>query len=113
MEGERDAVLVVAKLSFREGLNWTFFEQGATVVAKIEDERFWKKVNNHELTFGKGDLLKVRLAWEIREVNHQIKAKNTNVKVIEKLDRPKQMRLDGGKDDDMPARKPEGFRKFR
>ena len=37
MEGERDAVLVVAKLSFREGLNWTFFEQGATVVAKIED----------------------------------------------------------------------------
>jgi hypothetical protein len=40
-EGERDAVLIVSKLSFREGSTWTFFEQGGTVVAKIEDKEFW------------------------------------------------------------------------
>lgn len=113
MEGERDAVLVVAKISFKEGTTWTFFERGATVVAKIEDEQFWKKVDNHEVMFGKGDVLRVRLVWKIREVNHQIKAKNTIVKVIEKLDHPKQMRLDRGKDDDVTMRPEPKGRKFR
>jgi hypothetical protein len=112
MEGEREAVLVVAKLSFREGTNWTFFERGATVVAKIQDDQFWDRVHKHEVTFGEGDVLKVRLAWEIREQQRQLKQKNTIVKVIEKLDRPKQMRLDGRKDDEPKVRKTEGG-KFR
>lgn len=34
------------------------------------------------------------------------------VKVLEKLERPKQMRLDGRKDDDVMSREPKG-RKFR
>jgi hypothetical protein len=100
MEGEREAVLVVSKLSFKEGSSWTFFERGSTVIAKIEDEEFWKKVHLHQLTFGEGDLLRVRLSWEIRERRHQLKQTNTIFKVIEKLERPKQMRLDGHKDDE-------------
>lgn len=81
-------------------------------MAKIEDEEFWEKVHKHEVTFGEGDLLKVRLAWEIREVHGQLKQKNTILKVLEKVERPKQMRLDGKKDDDMTRRQPKG-RKFR
>lgn len=111
MEGERDAVLVVAKLSFKEGTNWTFFERGATVVAKIKDEQFWEKVHKHELTFGEGDVLKVRLAWEIQR--HPPKQKNIIVKVIEKVDHPKQMRLDGRKDDTPPILQSPGRRKIR
>lgn len=61
MGGEREAVLIVSKLSFKEGTNWTFFERGATVVAKIEDAEFWEEVHKHAVTFGEGDLLKVRL----------------------------------------------------
>lgn len=106
MEGERDALLVVAKLSFTEGPNWTFYERGATVIAKIEDEQFWEKVHKNELLFGEGDLMKVRLCWQIRKVNHKVKQKNTIVKVLEKAERYKQMRLDGGKDDDLPVRNP-------
>ena len=96
MQGEREAVLLVSKLSFKEGVAWTFFERGATVVAKIEDEQFWEKVHKHELVFGEGDLLRVRLSWEIQEKsNGQFKQKNTILSVIEKVERPKQLRLDG------------------
>jgi hypothetical protein len=112
MQGERDAVLIVSKLSFKEGSNWTFFERGATVVAKIEDEQFWERVHEHAVTFGEGDLLKVRLVWEIQEKHHQLKQKNIIVKVLEKLERPKQMRLDGRKDDEQMALHPR-VRKFR
>lgn len=44
-EGERDAVLIVSKLSFNERSTWTFFEQGGTVVAKIGDKEFWQRVH--------------------------------------------------------------------
>jgi hypothetical protein len=40
MEGDRETVLVVSKLAFKEGSTSTFFERGAIVVAKIEDEQF-------------------------------------------------------------------------
>lgn len=92
-EGERDTVLVVSKLSFTEGTTWTFFERGAIVVAKIEDERFWNDVHQHSLTFGEGDMLRVRLSWKI-ERKKKLTQKNTILKVHELIQRPKQMRFD-------------------
>jgi hypothetical protein len=107
MQGEREAVLVVSKLQFKEGSTWTFFERGAVVTAKIEDEGFWERVHKHQLLFGEGDLLRVRLVWEIQEKNHQVKQKNTIVRVLEKLERPKQLRFDveDGAEKDRPLRK--------
>ena len=106
LQGEREAVLLVSKLSFEEGTSWTFFERGATVVAKIEDEQFWQQVHTHEVTFGEGDLLKVRLVWEIQR-KRKLKQKNTIVKVLKKLERPKQLRFDGEDEDERkrPTRK--------
>jgi len=92
-EGERDTVLVVSKLSFTEGTTWTFFERGAIVIAKIEDERFWTDVHQHKLTFGEGDRLRVRLYWKI-EKKRKLTQKNTIRKVYELIERPKQLRLD-------------------
>lgn len=113
MEGERDALLVVSKLSFTEGSTWSFIERGATLVAKIEDQGFWDKVHQHTLTFGEGDRLRVRLKWTIVRRRSKLTPKNTIVKVHEVLEHPKQMRLDGQKDDRTGARpEPEG-RKFR
>jgi hypothetical protein len=106
MEGERDAVLIVSKLSFTEGSTWTFFERGSTVVAKIEDKRFREQVHQHNLTFGEGDQLRVRLVWKI-ERKRKLVQKNTIVRVYEVMERPNQ-RLDGGKDDEIvprPSRK--------
>jgi hypothetical protein len=105
-EGERDAVLIVSKLSFKEGSTWTFFEQGATVVAKIEDKKFWGEVHQRAVTFGEGDRLKVRLHWEVIEKNGKLTQKNKIPKVYQVLERPKQMRLDGGKDDEITKDRP-------
>jgi hypothetical protein len=91
-EGERDTVLVVSKLSFTEGTTWTFFERGAIVIAKIEDEQFWAEVHRHKITFGEGDMLRVRLYWRI-EKKRKLTQKNTIVKVHELIEQPRQMRL--------------------
>ena len=95
MDGERDTVLIVSKLSFKEGSTWTFFERGAVVVAKIEDEGFWSDIHQHRLTFGEGDMLRVRLHWTIERTD-KLRQKNVVVKVYELIERPKQMRLGDG-----------------
>lgn len=97
-EGERNAVLIVSKLAFKEGSTWSFFEKGATVIAKIEDEMFWQQVHDHTIKFGEGDSLKVRLHWKIEEKDGKLKQRNRITKVFQIVDHPKQMRLDGRKD---------------
>jgi hypothetical protein len=109
MEGHREAVLIVSKVSFVEGTMWNFIEKGATVVAKIEDEDFWEKVHQHKVVFGDGDSLRVLLHWKVVQGrNKKLTPRNTIEKVYEVMERPKQMRLDGRKDDDQPT-----GRKFR
>jgi hypothetical protein len=107
-EGERDSVLIVSKIAFSEKSAWSFFEQGGTVVAKIEDQEFWQKVHNHSISFGEGDRLKVRLHWKVEEQSGKLKQNNRIIRVYQVLARPKQMRLDGNKDDEVllwPRRK--------
>ncbi len=96
--GERETVLIVSRLSFTERSTWTFFERGATVTARIEDEEFWQKVHEHNLRFGEGDRLRVRIAWAI-ERKHKLIQRNTIRKVYEVLPHPKQLRLGGGEDE--------------
>ena len=100
-EGQRDAVLIVSKIAFSERSAWTFFEQGGTVVAKIEDDEFWRKVHDHAIKFGEGDRLRVRLHWRVEEKNGRLKQHNHILKIYQVYDRPKQMRLDGGTDDEI------------
>lgn len=100
MEGHRETVLIVSKVSFVEGTTWGFIERGATVAAKIEDESFWEKVHQHTLTFGEGDQLRVLLHWKvINSRGKKLMPKNTIEKVYEVLTRPKQLRLDDVKGD--------------
>ena len=104
-EGERDALLIVSKLAFTEKSTWSFFDEGSTVVATIEDEGFWQRVHDHEISFGEGDRLRVRLHWKVESKNGKLKQKNRIVKVHQVFDRPKQLRLDGGDDDSRPGRR--------
>jgi hypothetical protein len=103
-EGERDALLIVSKLAFTEKSTWSFFDEGSTVVATIEDEVFWQRVHDHEISFGEGDRLRVRLHWKVESKNGKLKQKNRIVKVHQVFDRPKQLRLDGGEDESQPRR---------
>lgn len=112
MEGHRETVLIVSKVSFVEGTTWGFIERGATVTARIEDESFWEKVHQHTLTFGEGDQLRVLLHWKvIKSRGKKLTPKNTIEKVYEVLTRPKQLRLDDA-GDNTPT-KPQTGRKFR
>ena len=110
-EGERDASLIISKLAWDEKSTWTFFEQGGKVVAKIDDQEFWQKVHQRSVAFREGDSLKVRLRWEVIEKNHKLVQKNSILKVYQVMERAKQMRLDGGKDDEVKPERP--GRKFR
>lgn len=96
-EGERDASLIISKLAWDEKSTWTFFEQGGKVVAKIDDQEFWHKVHQRVVAFREGDSLRVRLRWEVMEKNHKLVQKNSILRVYQVMERPKQMRLDGGK----------------
>ena len=105
-EGERDGVLIVSKIAFKEGSTWSFFEQGATVAATIEDDDFWRQVHDHAIKFGEGDSLRVRLHWKVEEKNGRLKQRNRIIKVYQVLERPRQMRLDGRKDDEVTISRP-------
>lgn len=110
-EGERDALLIVSKLSFKEGTTWTFFERGGSVVAKIVDKEFWQKVHRHVVTFGEGDSLRVRLKWRVFRKNDKLVQKNDILTVYQVEERPKQMRFDGAEGDEKNLNPPR--RKFR
>ncbi len=98
MEGQRECVLIVSKLSFVEGTTWSFIESGATLTARIEDPEFWAKVHQTNLRFGEGDRLRVLLRWEVVQTrSKKLVPKNTILKVYEVLPRPVQLRLDDSK----------------
>lgn len=94
MQGERNAMLIVSKLSFTEGTTWTFLERGAIVNATIQDEGFWRQVHEHKVTFGEGDRLRVRMAWVTVRKRSKLTAKNRIVKVYEIIVDQKPPRLE-------------------
>jgi hypothetical protein len=58
--GEEERWLDIQKVALVRHLAWHFAGDGATFDAKIEDEKFWKRIENGE-RFGSGDRLQVRL----------------------------------------------------
>ena len=54
-------VVEVISPAFREENKWRFAEGGATYYAEIVDEEFLGRVQRHEITFGQGDALHVRM----------------------------------------------------
>ena len=48
LRGERDAVITISKLSFKEGTKWSFFENGSSFTARIDDEDFFKEVHERK-----------------------------------------------------------------
>lgn len=93
------------KIAFDERSTWTFFEQGGTVVATIEDKEFWRGIHNHSIKFGEGDQLRVRLHSKVEEKRGRLRQKNKVTNVYQVLDRPKQIRLDGQPEDEARGRK--------
>jgi hypothetical protein len=91
--GEREALLTIGKLDFDEKKNWTFFEQGSTVNAKIIDKEFWSRVHARSILFGEGDQFRVILSWRIERQGGKFRQFNSILKVSEIKKRAQQLLL--------------------
>ncbi len=55
-----EAWVTVIRLSYNPLHKWTLVLRGNSITARIEDSRFWARVDNDE-AFCKGDVFRVRL----------------------------------------------------
>ena len=81
----RIAVFEILRLSFKEENIWGFSDgSGGTLNAAIEDQEFWQKLQQHEITFGKGDRLKVEIQTNTSlSKTGKLKTENIIKRVIE------------------------------
>jgi hypothetical protein len=90
---KRPAAPQILKLSFKDGNKWVFSDgSGGTINADITDNSFWEKLNNRELSFGKGDTLKVEMLTKTSEKGGKLHTVHTITKV-EKIIPPEQLKL--------------------
>ena len=88
-------VFKIVGIVFDENQKWRFSDGESTFWAKIEDEKFWKSVEDGTLSFRKGDRLKVEYtAHQHLERNGGITVTKTINKVLEHLKRSTQIKLD-------------------
>ena len=92
---EQDMMLRIVSIVFDEKQKWRFSDGEAVFWAKIDDEKFWKEINDGVLAFRKGDKLKVRckVAQRIGE-NENLISERTITKVIKVIPKPTQIKLD-------------------
>ena len=57
------------------------------------DEEFLRKVRSHEITFGKGDTLRVRLRLQVTQTEEGLMPVREVVEVIDKISPPKQKEM--------------------
>lgn len=59
-----EANLSLVSLSFKEGNQWRVHDGSTNIGVYVEDQAFLDKVNSNEVSFSKGDVLRVRLRVE-------------------------------------------------
>jgi hypothetical protein len=89
-----ETVLQIVKPSFDERLKWVFSDGTTNFFADIEDDVFFAQVQNRQLRFGSGDLLRVVMHVEsfINE-SGQISNIRTIREVLEHVQPPRQITL--------------------
>lgn len=92
---EQEMMLRIVSIVFDEKQKWRFSDGEAVFWAKIEDEKFWKDINDGVLAFRKGDKLKVRcrVVQRIGE-NESLVSERTIINVIKVIPKPTQIKLD-------------------
>lgn len=91
---EQDMMLRIVSVVFDEKQKWRFSDGEAVFWAKIEDNKFWKEIDDGILAFRKGDKLKVRckVVQRIGE-NESLVSERTIIKVIKVIPKPTQIKL--------------------
>lgn len=91
----REALLQAVGIEF-DGRKWRFTEgDGAAFSAAIEDLRFRGQIERQEITFGKNDLLRVKLRTrQYRDQAGKLKAEHAIEKVLRHIDGGRQLPLE-------------------
>ena len=87
--GTRIAELEVISPVFRDNNKWRLTDGNAVYNVKIVDDDFLEKVKRHQITFGKGDILKVLLQQTTRKTTAGLKTSYTVLEVLENATPPK------------------------
>jgi hypothetical protein len=82
---ESEALLEIVKPSFQSGLKWTVSDGRARFFVNIKDDAFLHRIQEREISFTKGDVLKVRLVTRNWRDQGSLKSRNTVIKVLEVL----------------------------
>lgn len=74
----------IVNLSFKEGNKWFVNDGQSSFYATVEDNTFLQAINNNEISFTKGDILRVRLRREqfYNKTENKLKTENFIEKVI-------------------------------
>jgi len=83
----------ILSLSFKEDNKWRLSDGTNAFYVTITDKRFLGKVDNNEITFSKGDLLRVRLKTTQLETGEGLKTNYEAVEVVEHRSAARQLPL--------------------
>ena len=86
---EADTILELVKPSFNKDLKWLFWDGQSNISTDIADSKFLEQVEDHQVSFTKGDMFTVRLLTRTWDDGGTLRTRRTVLKVIsiEKTDR--------------------------
>lgn len=88
---ERIAAFEIVKPSFGEDLKWMFTDGNNNFSAEMHDKGFIQRVDNREIAFAKGDILKVRLATKALRTDKGLRTEYKVMEVIDVIEAPRQL----------------------
>ena len=90
----------IVSIVFEEEKKWKFSDGETTFGARIDDDDFWSKVEDGTYKFSKGDRLEVLCTvTQSTPLNGRSSVDRIITKVLQKIDRPVQIKLDFDNDD--------------
>jgi hypothetical protein len=92
-ESTRIAAFEVVTLSFEDRYKWRFSDGSGTFTADIEDETFFQRLQRREVSFGKGDVLKVEIRSRTWRTDRGLRTEHKVLGVLEVIPAPEQIPL--------------------
>lgn len=94
VDPERVVVLEIIKACFESDLTWSFSDgSGGRIGAVMQDPNFLRRVAANERTFGKGDVLRVRMRSRPYMTAEGLRTEHVIVEVLEEINQPRQQSM--------------------
>ncbi len=91
---EQEITVKITSITFEKGNKWRLTDGNNTFWAKIEDEKFLSKVEQGNVSFTNGDMLRIRYYIHQKMKGDSLSREYIVTKVLELQKRPEQIKLD-------------------